>query len=117
MTKNLKKADGSAAKVEETLEFFILEFNKNLRKINVSHTRTFQDTEDAEDTAAKAARPRPTGGNKKTGAPDVESSSAVKANNERNEKSTLGDLGILADLKDQMEATTKDEKKTEEGEG
>lgn len=105
MNKNLKKADGSTAKNEETLDFVILEFNKNLRKINVSHTRTWQEGGDEAEEGAKAKRPA-----KK---PEGDSSQAVRAVNDRVEKSTLGDLSVLSDLKDQMEADAKEPKKTD----
>jgi small subunit ribosomal protein S1 len=95
MNKNLKKADGSTAKVEETLDFTVLEFNKNQRKISVSHTGTWKEEEAGAEAPKKAARPKKEGG--------VESSSAVKAVNAQVEKSTLGDLDVLANLKDKME--------------
>ncbi|MEZ4798339.1 MAG: 30S ribosomal protein S1 [Flavobacteriales bacterium] len=92
--KNLKKEDGSTAKVEEALDFVVLEFNKNQRKITVSHTGTFKEDEAAAETVKKP-RAKKEGGN--------ESSSAVKAVNAQVEKSTLGDLSVLANLKDKME--------------
>ncbi|MFY7707226.1 MAG: 30S ribosomal protein S1 [Flavobacteriales bacterium] len=95
MNKNLKKADGSTAKVEETLDFIVLEFNKNQRKISVSHTGTWKEEEAGAEAPKKAARPKKEGG--------AESSSAVKAVNAQVEKSTLGDLDVLANLKDKME--------------
>jgi small subunit ribosomal protein S1 len=95
MNKNLKKADGSTAKVEETLDFTVLEFNKNQRKISVSHTGTWKEEEAGAEAPKKAARPKKEGG--------AESSSAVKAVNAQVEKSTLGDLDVLANLKDKME--------------
>lgn len=97
-SKHLRKEDGTNAKVEETLDFKVIEFNKESKKIVVSHTRTFEDGTD-EKTTAKPA----TG---KKGAPSGAGSStsqAVKANNSSNEKSTLGDLDALAALKEKME--------------
>jgi small subunit ribosomal protein S1 len=96
MNKNLKKEDGSTAKVEETLNFLILEFNKNQRKITVSHTATWK-----EDEAPAAADPKKARAPRKQGEGD--SSSAVKAVNAQVEKSTLGDLDVLANLKEKME--------------
>lgn len=95
--KNLKKEDGSTAKPEDTLDFVILEFNKNLRKITVSHTATFRPEEAAE---ASAKKPSSRGGKKASSESD---SQAVKAINSQVEKSTLGDLSALADLKEKME--------------
>lgn len=114
VNKNLKKADGSTAKVEETLDFVILEFNKNLRKINVSHTNTFQ--EDAPGAAAEA--PRKAGaqggrGSKKPSGPSEGDSQAVRNVNSQVEKSTLGDLSILSDLKEKMEGGSAEEAKSE----
>jgi small subunit ribosomal protein S1 len=96
-SKHLRKADGSNAKVEETLDFVVIEFNKDAKKIVLSHTRTFDDTQEAPAPAAKPAK-----GTKKasTGSNTDE---AVKAINKGNEKSTLGDLDALAGLKEKME--------------
>ncbi|MBP0645027.1 hypothetical protein J8J17_24860, partial [Mycobacterium tuberculosis] len=41
--KSLRKEDGTLAKVEEQLDFIVLEFNKDAKRITVSHTRTFQE--------------------------------------------------------------------------
>ena len=79
----MRKEDGGNAKVEDTLDFLIIEFNKDARKIVVSHTATFEETED---------KPR----NKK-------SSASVQKVNDSAEKSTLGDLDALAELKEKMD--------------
>ena len=89
--KHLRKEDGSNAKVEETLDFKVIEFNKESKKIVVSHTRTFEEGED-KPAASK-------GGAKKGGS----ANSAVNAINQSNEKSTLGDLDALAELKEKMD--------------
>ncbi len=89
--KHLRKEDGSNAKVEETLDFKVIEFNKESKKIVVSHTRTFEEGDD-KPVASK-------GGAKKGGS----SNSAVNAINQSNEKSTLGDLDALAELKEKMD--------------
>ena len=96
-SKHLRKADGSNAKVEDTLDFVVIEFNKDAKKIVLSHTRTFDDTQEAPAPAAKPAK-----GTKKasTGSNTDE---AVKAINKGNEKSTLGDLDALAGLKEKMD--------------
>ncbi|MBX7052250.1 MAG: 30S ribosomal protein S1 [Flavobacteriales bacterium] len=103
MNKNLKKADGSTAKVDETLEFIIQEFNKNQRKINVSHTGTWKEEEPG---SAEAPKKAPRGG-KKQGSGEGDSQ-AVKAVNAQVEKSTLGDLDVLANLKEKMEGDSKE---------
>ena len=94
--KHLRKEDGNNAKIEETLDFKVIEFNKEAKKIVVSHTRTFEEGEDKPSTpASKGGKKATTGG--------TATSQAVKANNSNNEKSTLGDLDALAELKEKME--------------
>jgi small subunit ribosomal protein S1 len=95
LNKNLKKEDGSSAKVEETLDFVVQEFNKAQRKITVSHTNTFKEDEPGTEAPKKARAPKKEN--------TQESSSAVKAVNAQVEKSTLGDLSVLANLKEKME--------------
>ena len=87
--KNLTKEDGSAAKIDETLDFKVLEFNKNARKIMVSHSNVFKADEESE-PKSKSAKSQ-------------SSSKAVKKINESQEKTTLGDLDVLGDLKSKME--------------
>ncbi len=86
--KNLTKEDGSTAKNEEELDFKVLEFNKNARKIVVSHLHSYKAAE--EGGAKKATKSK-------------SSSKAVKKINESQEKTTLGDLDVLGDLKSKME--------------
>ncbi|MDX1349954.1 MAG: 30S ribosomal protein S1 [Putridiphycobacter sp.] len=90
--KHLRKEDGSTAGMDETLDFKVIEFNKDAKKIVVSHLRTFEEGEDKPTTSKGGAR-KSSGG----------ASSSVKANNDSNEKSTLGDLDALAALKSEME--------------
>lgn len=87
--RHMRKTDGTNAQVEETLDFVVIEFNKDARKIVVSHTRTFEEGDDRPSSKSKSS-----GGG---------SSNAVKANNSNSEKSTLGDLDALAELKEKME--------------
>lgn len=91
--KHLRKEDGTNAKVEETLDFKVIEFNKDSKKIVVSHTRTFEEGDDKPTTKAKSTSSRGGGS----------SNSAVAANNQNNEKSTLGDLDALSALKEKMD--------------
>ena len=95
--KHLKKEDGSNAKIDETLDFKVIEFNKESKKIVVSHTRLFEEGEDRP-TATKATEAK--GGKKPAGNSTAQ---AVKAINQNSEKSTLGDLDALSALKDKME--------------
>ena len=92
--KHLKKEDGSQAGLEETLDFKVIEFNKEAKKIVVSHTRLFEEGTD-KPTASKPAAKKPTKGSA--------TDSAVKAVNQTSEKSTLGDIDALAELKEKME--------------
>jgi len=94
--KHLKKEDGSLAKIEEVLDFRVIEFNKDSKKIVVSHTRTFEEGEEIAPAPAKAAKTakKPVGN---------ATDQAVKAINQNNEKSTLGDLDALAGLKEKMD--------------
>jgi len=89
--KHLRKEDGSNAHADETLDFRVIEFNKDARKIVVSHTRTFEEGEDRPTTSAKK-KPAGRGDNQ-----------AVKNINSSNEKSTMGDLDALSALKNEME--------------
>lgn len=95
--KHLRKEDGSNAKIEDTLDFKVIEFNKDSKKIVVSHTRTFEEGEDR--PTAKA------GAGAKKGGSNAGSStaSAVQSVNNANEKSTLGDLDALSALKEKMD--------------
>lgn len=94
-SKHLKKEDGSNAKVEETLDFKVIEFNKDAKKIVVSHTRTFEEGEDRPSSSGKSG--------KKGGDSGSSTSQQVKAINQNTEKSTLGDLDALAELKEKMD--------------
>ncbi|MFM7721876.1 MAG: 30S ribosomal protein S1 [Bacteroidota bacterium] len=94
LNKNLKKEDGSTAKVDDVLDFIVLEFNKNQRKIAVSHSQTWKPEEI---TASADAKP------KRGAVKKEDNNSAVKQVNSQVEKSTLGDLDALAALKEKME--------------
>ena len=95
-SKHLRKEDGQNAKVEETLDFKVIEFNKDSKKIVVSHTRTFEEGED-KPTASSAKA------SSKKGSVGSSTSQAVKAINQNTEKSTLGDFDALSALKEKME--------------
>jgi len=100
--KHLKKEDGSNAKIEDTLDFKVIEFNKDAKKIVVSHTRMFEEGDDK----APASKGGAAGAARKGGA-GSSTSQAVKAINQSTEKSTLGDLDALSALKDKMEGEGK----------
>lgn len=80
--------------MEETLDFKVIEFNKDAKKIVLSHTRLFEEGDDKPSAPSK-------GGSKKAAGSSTDQ--AVKAINQSAEKSTLGDLDALAELKEKME--------------
>jgi len=90
--KHMRKEDGSNAKVEEQLDFKVIEFNKDAKKIVVSHLRTFEEGEDKPTTKKSSGK---AGGDS--------TSKAISDVNKGSEKSTLGDLDALAALKEKME--------------
>ena len=88
--KHLVKEDGTQATLGETLPFKVIEFNKDSKRIILSHSRTFEDAQREEKKAAKkAAR-----ANKKEETVKIENQPAA---------TTLGDIDVLAQLKAQME--------------
>ena len=89
--RHLVKEDGSQAKVDEKLEFKVIEFNKAAKRIIVSHSRVFEDAQKSEEKAKKNAEEKST-------------KKAVKQEKEKLEKTTLGDITELAALKEQMTA-------------
>lgn len=99
--KHLRKEDGTSIRTDEKADFAVLEFNKAGRRILVSHTRTFE-----EDAKLKKSREM---SERKTEA--AESAKAVKSIQSKQEKTTLGDINVLADLKSEMEKGEKTDKK------
>ena len=89
--RHLVKEDGTQAKVDEKLEFKVIEFNKAAKRIIVSHSRVFEDAQKSEEKAKKNAEEKST-------------KKAVKQVKEKLEKTTLGDITELAALKEQMTA-------------
>ena len=96
--KQLTKADESVAEIGEALDFVVIEFQKEDRKIILSHTRTFTEAT-AEEVAAAAAKPE-----KKKATKAADKPAAVTA-----EKSTMGDIGALSALKEQMEGAEREQ--------
>ena len=87
--KHLQKEDGSQAVQGETLPFKVIEFNKDSKRIILSHSRTFEDPAREEKRAAAKKTRAP-----KNDAPKIENVAA---------STTLGDIDVLAQLKAQME--------------
>ncbi len=94
--KHLVKEDGSQAKLGDELEFKVIEFNKDNKRIILSHSRIAEDANKTERRAQNAARR-----SEKRQATETVAAPAI-------EKTTLGDLGALQALKEQMQ---KEEKK------
>ncbi|MDE6494096.1 MAG: 30S ribosomal protein S1 [Bacteroidales bacterium] len=95
--RHMQKADGSNLKVDEQADFKVIEFSKENKRIVVSHTRIHQE-EAAEERAKTENENRKNADN---------TAKAVKKLNESSEKTTLGDIEALSNLKDAMEAAEK----------
>jgi small subunit ribosomal protein S1 len=91
--KHLRKEDESNVAVEEAVDFVVLEFNRNAKRITVSHTRTFEEAPAAAATPTKERKPRSGGG----------SNRMMNEVNSSVERSTFGDLDVLSALKEQMD--------------
>lgn len=88
--KHLVKEDGTAAQQGETLPLKVIEFNKDAKRIILSHSRIFEDEQRAEARAQEAAQKK-------------EAKEAQEAQNHTSvEKTTLGDLDALASLKEKL---------------
>lgn len=98
--KNLTKEDGSMPEVGESLDFMVLEYSKEDKKIVLSHTKVWQGGS----VEPKAA--------KKSKSPAGSSSSSSSSPSSDGSASTFGDLDVLSALKEQMEGS---EQKGKEG--
>ncbi len=90
--KHLVKEDGTQAQLGETLEFKVIEFNKDSKRIILSHSRIY---EDAQRAAKRAAKKSSAPHHSKSDTPTVENKAA---------STTLGDIDALAALKAKMES-------------
>lgn len=90
--RHLRKEDGGTVEAEETLQFMIIEFDRNDKRIMVSHSKVWEQVKNEEKEAAR----------KEANAESEKTKSAVKNIQSKVEKPTLGDLGALAALKDKM---------------
>ena len=88
--KHLVKEDGTQATLGEELPFKVIEFNKDSKRIILSHSRTFEDAQRDEKKAAKKARAK------------KDKDEVVKIDNQP-AATTLGDIDVLAQLKEKME--------------
>ena len=92
--KQLVKEDGTTAKVGEKLQFKVTEFSKTTKRITLSHTRLFEEAKREEAKAERAEK----------AAAAEEAKNTVKKINAQVEKTTLGDITGLAELKAKLEA-------------
>ncbi len=90
--RHLRKEDDSILSVDETLPFVIIEFDRNDKRIMVSHSKVWEQSKADEREAEHKANQAEAENTKKT----------VKNIQAKVEKATLGDLGALADLKEKL---------------
>ena len=89
--KHLVKEDGTPAKQDEKLQFKVIEFNKDAKRIILSHSRIFEDEQKAEARKARKA------------ASKQQAEEQPVAQSSNIEKTTLGDIDALAELKQKLE--------------
>ena len=94
--KHLVKEDGTQAQKGEKLQFKVIEFNKDSKRIILSHSRIFEDVQRAEAREAREAKKA----TRKAAAPKEE----APAIQNQAASTTLGDLDALAELKAKMKA-------------
>ena len=103
--KHIRKEDGTLAKVDEVITVKVIEFNRDDKRILVSHLRFLEDIRKEADEALKREKTEAKQKVRK----------AVKKQQANVERSTLGDLGILSQIKKQLkESETKEDKKEDE---
>jgi small subunit ribosomal protein S1 len=98
--RHLGKEDGKSVGADETAEFMVIEFDRNEKRIVVSHSRIWEQAQVQEkDAARKEARVEAD-----------KTKKAVKSLQNKVEKPTLGDLGALAQIKERLQQEEKDNK-------
>ncbi len=95
--RHLKKEDGTGTRMDETLDFKVIEFSKDNKKIILSHSKIFEDEQREEKAKLRT----------KTQGAERSTRKSVKKIQDKLEKTTLGDLDALATLKEEMEASEK----------
>jgi small subunit ribosomal protein S1 len=90
-TRHLEKEDGKKLKKGDSIEFKVIEFNKEFKRIVASHTATFREEEEKNFKAAS----------------NESSNNNVASSSNNAEKSTLGDIDALMELKAKMEKSEK----------
>ena len=100
-TRHIKKADNKPLKEDEVLEFEVIEFSKDSKRIIVSHTNIWKGAERAKNDADDKSRDKSRKNNSKT----------VKKINNSSERTTLGELDALTELRAQFAEAEKTPKK------
>ncbi|MCP4551916.1 MAG: 30S ribosomal protein S1 [Bacteroidetes bacterium] len=90
--RHLAKEDNTSARVDDTMDFKVIEFSKDSKKIILSHTRIYQDVQYAEKAKEHS----------KAKSYERSTKKAVKHMKDKMERTTLGDLDALANLKSEM---------------
>ena len=88
--RNLLKEDKTTAKVDEVLDFMVVDFSKEAKKIHLSHTKTWQASKDDEERMKEESARK-------------QAKEIAKINESNVEKATLGDLDVLQSLKEDLE--------------
>ena len=92
--KHLRKEDGSSAGADETLTFKVIEFNRDDKRIIVSHTRYHDDIQKEADNTIKEEKRIERNETRKS----------IKSTQSKVERATLGELDVFSQLKQQMDA-------------
>jgi len=90
--RHLMREDGKSIGADETTQFMVIEFDRNEKRIVVSHTRIWEQSKAEEKEAAK----------KEARVEADKTKKAVKNIQGKVEKATLGDLGALAEIKEKL---------------
>jgi small subunit ribosomal protein S1 len=88
--RNLLKEDKTQAKVDDVLDFVVVDFSKDTKKIHLSHTKTWQATKEDEEKMREAEEKK-------------QAREIAKINESNTERATLGDLDVLQSLKENLE--------------
>ena len=107
--KHLVKEDGSQAQPDEKLNFKVIEFNKDSKRIILSHSRIFEDEQRAEAKKEKESAATAVPAEKKAKKVRKDKKDDDVIQQPSMEKTTLGDISGLAELKEKMENSNKEE--------
>jgi small subunit ribosomal protein S1 len=96
--RHLVKEDGKSVGADETAQFIVIEFDRNEKRIVLSHSKIWEQAQAEEKEAVK----------KEAKAEAEKTKKAVKNIQSKVEKATLGDLGALADIRAKLEGDEKE---------